>query len=352
MRSRTEVAKIRLRFEGRKPDQNQVPIETLTQVLNGMQKTVYLIAMQHEEIPIRRRAVPSGRIRQRYEVLCSPLETGSLVVPVAVGDPFSDLFAPEAISAVVDSLQTVGCAVASANFGDLVELIPDSLLRNRVIEAFRSMVPKSGTGWKLSVTDEENHHFTLTEGLHTAIKSFLARSAEDEAVQTVTGELIRIDFSERKVTILYPVTNRELNCFYDESIEELLLENRRQMIQVTGRVIVDGNDQPAKIIEVESISELDLSPFYLSVFQYPDRSLVLTTPTRVEPQMDETGQLICIENEDLGISVFARTREALLDELKEEIEILWCEYAKEKDEMLTDKALRLKKNLLANLREE
>jgi hypothetical protein len=68
--------------------------------------------------------------------------------------------------------------------------------------------------------------------------------------------------------------------------------------------------------------------------------------------LDETRQLLCLEKPELGIHVFAPTREELLDELHAEIEMLWCEYALEQDEVLTDRARQLKANLLQNLREE
>lgn len=350
MTSQSEATRMELRFEGSKPEENQVPVEILTQVLNGMQKTIYLLAMHHEKVQVVRRAVPPSDIRQRYEVLCSPLARGSLVVPVTVGDPQADLFAPEAISFVVNLFQKTGEIVSSMKLQDLIDLIPDRLMRTRVVESFRSMAPKSGSGWKLHVTSA-GREFSLSEGLQVTVKSFLKRS-EEEAVQTVTGQLIKIDFSERKVTILYPVTNRELDCFYDESIKELLLENRREMIQVTGRVILDDNDLPTRIIDVENISELDLSPFHLSEFQYPDRTIVFDPPRNLIPHLDETRQLICLDSPDLGISVFAPTREELLEELREEIETIWCEYVLERDEVLTQEARELKARLAASLRED
>jgi hypothetical protein len=352
MTSEVKTQRLALRFEGRRPEDVQVPIETLTQVLNGMQKTIFLLAMYHEKVEVRQRAVPPSHIRRRYEVLCSPVQPGSLVIPVEVGNPSADLFAPDDIASVVDIFQRAGEIVSSKTLVGLSDLIGDRLMRMRIVESFRSMVPKSGSGWKLRVAGAEEEGFSFSEGLHGPIKSYLKRSEEDEAVQTVTGQLIKIDFSERKVTILYPVTKRALDCFYDESIEELLLENRREMIQVTGKVILDENDQPTKIIDVENISELDLSPFYLSDFQYEDRVIKFQPPQYLEPHLDETRQLICLESPDLGIHVFAPTREEVLEELYEEIMMLWFEYAQERDEVLTDKAKELKTNLLRHLAEE
>ena len=67
---------------------------------------------------------------------------------------------------------------------------------------------------------------------------------------------------------------------------------------------------------------------------------------RVEPKLDETQQLMCLENPLLGIDVFAYTRDELDEELEIEIGVLWRNYAIERDEMLSPKAKELKYNLL------
>jgi len=69
------------------------------------------------------------------------------------------------------------------------------------------------------------------------------------------------------------------------------------------------------------------------------------------PAYDETGELLCLEYEPIGIHVFADTREELLAELAEQICMLWDEYACEDDGNLTPAAIRLKRNLLAALEE-
>lgn len=69
------------------------------------------------------------------------------------------------------------------------------------------------------------------------------------------------------------------------------------------------------------------------------------------PAYDETGELLCLECESIGIHVFADTREELLAELAEQICMLWDEYACEDDANLSPAAIQLKKNLLGAIEE-
>lgn len=67
----------------------------------------------------------------------------------------------------------------------------------------------------------------------------------------------------------------------------------------------------------------------------------------VEPFLDEeTSQLLVIEDDALGICVYAQNREILVNELTAELFFLWDEYALEATGNLTHKAQALKAALL------
>jgi hypothetical protein len=148
------------------------------------------------------------------------------------------------------------------------------------------------------------------------------------------------------LTIIYSPRNRSLECFYKEEIEPMLFENRRDLIQVTGRVVVDEENHPKKIVDVEAIRELDLSPFVLREVEVPGLRIKFRKPLVVEPRLSESQQLICLEHEPLGIDVFAPTRAEVFEELKEQLVMLWREYAEEEDAALSEPARRLKEVLL------
>ncbi|NQS97374.1 MAG: hypothetical protein HQ591_02875 [candidate division Zixibacteria bacterium] len=339
-----------LRFRTTISKTHYVPALILTKVLTGMQRAVNLLAMQHEGVEVRKKDRTTNVIEQKYMLLCSPLSPGSVELLVNIGDPSTDIFAQQDINAVTSSFQGCCQAILKVDHSKFNKLMPDSIRRSRLVKAFQDIIPKKGIGISLEIFGNGSPIVNTNE-FQTALKEFLIPSRIEYSILTVTGRLTRIDFDARKITIHYPVTNRELECYYDESIEDMLLENPRELIQVTGIVVFDEEDHPQKISGVDNITEIDLSPFYLTEFQYEEQTLRFMKTITLEPKLDETQQLMCLEYPLLGIDVFAYTRDELDEELEIEIGVLWRNYAIERDEMLSPKAKELKYNLLDAIHE-
>jgi hypothetical protein len=69
------------------------------------------------------------------------------------------------------------------------------------------------------------------------------------------------------------------------------------------------------------------------------------------PTADETGTLLCVRHEQLGLDAFAPSRSELLDELQGQIALLWRECACATPEALTPGAQQLRTNLLERVEE-
>lgn len=95
----------------------------------------------------------------------------------------------------------------------------------------------------------------------------------------------------------------------------------------------------------------DLSAFYLTQFEYPDRVLLFKDEVAIEPELDESRQLMILREDHLGIDVVASTREELFQGLVDEIGILWRNYALAPDAELSPAARRLRRSLLDAIEE-
>jgi hypothetical protein len=108
---------------------------------------------------------------------------------------------------------------------------------------------------------------------------------------------------------------------------------------------------PENITEVDYIGDLDLSPFVLSTIETNEASLKFRRPLVLSPVIDESEQLILLENPDLGIHVYAHTRSELYDELVAHFGVLWTEYVRESPDRLDPKAVELRERLMALIEE-
>lgn len=323
-----------------------VPATVLVQILENAQRAFELIGVHIEGRGIKERVRVPAQISQRYQLVCEVPEHGSYALPVSIGGA-GDLFAPDMANKAFGIFRGVLETVAGRDTVALNNVMPDARILRRVLESVKGMAPRAGAQWKLNLHDDQDHLFaSLDEETIPFVEQTLVPAEQREAARVVTGELKSIDFAEKKVTIIYPPNNKELACIYEESVEDLLYEKRRDLIQVTGRVLLDEQGGPKQIIDVTDIRDLDLSILVIDTIRHGGLALKASPALTFEPMLDDSKQLLCIELAELGIDVYATTREALLADLHEQLAMLWQEYAQARDEELDASARQLKQALL------
>ena len=323
----------------------------LVQILENAQRAFELIGVQVEGREIRERARVSAATAKRFQLICHVPEAGSYAMPVTLGAG-DDLLVLQLAEKAVTIFKDVMGLVSSRNSGGLVGLIPDQRIRRRVPESVKGMAPRSDSEWTLDFHDNQNALFaTFNTDTIPFVEETLVPAEQREASRVVTGELTSIDFAARKVSIIYPPTSKVLECLYEEAVEDLLYEKRRDFIQVTGRVLLDDRGEFKQIIDVTDIRDLDISLLVVTWVRNTACSLKATKPMTLEVELDDTKQLLIVVHQDLGIDVFAPTREALLAELHDQIAMLWIEYALAPDDELDEPARQMKQSLLAQFTE-
>lgn len=345
-------AELILHIDGPVAQKHSVPAAVLVQVLENLQRAVELVGMHVEGKGIKHRARVPAATSRKFRLVCAVPKEGSYALPVTIGDPSADLLAGQQIQEAWSLLSGTVRSVYERQIEGLQKLLPDTALRKRVLEAIKGMAPHPGAGWTLQLQEPDGTAFAeLDESTAQFVQEAIVPAAQREVLETVTGELKSIDFAAHKLALIHPATSRILDCYYDETIEDLLYENRRQMIQVTGRVLLDEAGQPKEIIAVSDIRDVDLSPFELDRVHAGELSLKALAPLVLEPSLDETGQFMCLEDLDLGIIAYSQTREGLREELHSQIAMLWSEYALVGDDVLTEDAIALKQALLKTFEE-
>lgn len=334
-----------LHIEGGIQNGDAVPAAVLAQILSNSQRVFELIGTHVEGRTVRERARISAATRSRFQLVCRLPAPGCYAVPVELGG--KDLLA-EHIAAALETFRKMIEGITWRDTARIIAALPDQGLRHRVLEAIRGMSPRADDKWRLKLWDATDVEFgELNTESEAIIREAIVPVEEREASQVVTGQLTNINFTHRIVTIFYLPTKREMECVYDDAVEELLIENRRGLIQVTGLVVLDDEGTPKKIIDVNDIRDLDLSPLAVDTIRLGDRVIKARQSITLEPTTDETQQLICVSDLALGIDVFARSREALVGELNEQIGMLWQEYALAGDDTLDGEAIKMKQALLA-----
>lgn len=323
-----------------------VPASVLVQILQSAQQAFLLIGVHVEGRSIKARARVSAETSERFQLVCQLPKAGCYAMPVMVGAS-NDLTQAESAESALEIFRDLMAGISARTEDGLAQVLPDERIRRRVFELVKGMAPRAGAKWTVSLHDASDALFaTFNQNTIPFVQQTLVPNEQREASRVVTGELKNINFIERKLTIIYPPTNKELECIYEEALEDLLYERRRGLIQVTGRVLIGENGEPKQIIDVTDIDAVDMAPFVITKIEHGPLRLAARSPLVLEPSLDDGKQLMCVEDEKLGISTFAQTREALIVELYEQVAMLWAEFAQANDSELDEPARELKLSLL------
>jgi hypothetical protein len=339
-----------LKVDGNETANSQVSVDVLVRLLNGLQQMALVFAAAKEGQPVQQRFRPTSDLRSRYTLKCGVPDAGSYVMPVFLVDSGTQPPLPRSPSVLAD-MQSFIRATTSENLNQTSRLLPDSRYRERALRELRNLSPKGGERWTAT--------FALAAGAAALIDAKMARHAErllsggadEQTVMTVTGELVAIDFDQRKLRVRHPATNREIECSYLPEAEDDLLESRRGLIQVTGTFTLDATGEPAKLSDVTRIEPVDLSPLVFNRIDLAGRTLNAVTELRLFPKRDESRQLYVVEDPGIDLVAHAFTRDDLADEIAAHVFLIWREYGLARPRDLTPKAQELRKAVLARFRE-
>jgi hypothetical protein len=328
-----------------------VPASVLIQTLEGAQRAIWLIALAKEQKDIKSRARIPSEIEQRYQLKCEVPQPGSYVLPAFVESVQPQLATIDQVNEVLSTFEGVAAALQSQQRDVVASYLPDTAIRKRVVDAFQQLAPKPGSGWRLDLS-RNGTTVRMDDHWQRLVRKMYTPTEIEPDRETVNGELIEINFADRQITVLPIGSNRQLKVTYQDPMEDLLLENRKSTIQITGRVSRDENGEIKNMFDLESIGPLDLSPLEVSEVEFEGVRLRFKETMRLQPRLnDDNPQFVSVEEPRLGLDAFAGTVSDLLDEVAEDLVVVWKHYAKAPDSDLSPKALDLKYRLLAVMEE-
>ena len=337
-----------LTITGAETADHTVPAEVLVRTLAGLQRIVYLMAASAQNQPIGDRFTPSDELRKRNTLRCGVPHTSSFAVPLLPIRRPPSLFAdPDPLA---DAFRVFRLA-SEGRWDELNGMFTRPRYVSRILSELQGMLPRSGERWGVGLR-VGGDRVTLDESASRSLGSYLTSSAAEDATMTVTGELLKVNIEAFRLVIRYPPTRTEIPCQCDPSVFGTVMRNYDVPIQVTGLYTLDRKGHPVRLTGVSRVEPIDLSAMTYSRVEWAGRALSLTAPLVLTPTMDEeSGQFYILNHDDLGIDVFARTRDELSDELSEQLLFQWDTYALESPERLSLGARRLRETLLSSMQE-
>lgn len=348
-----EKGEAELIIEGAETANHTVPADVLLRALNHLQRLVHLLAAAGEGRNIGERFSPPEDFRERYQLRCGVSRASSYAVPLSFAsttpllDPAEEP-GPPVLARTMDVME----AAARGDWPRLAAAARDPRIFSRVMTELRGMLPRPGDRWGVSFR-MGGRRASLGSKEYRAIRDYESPEEVEHTMMTVTGELVKVDIETRRIVIRHRPTERLIPCDCDESALGGVLDHWDEPIQVTGRFRLDAEGHPKRLTNVTRVEPVDLSPMTFDRVEWAGRGLRIEPPLTLIPSLDDdSGQYYTLIDEELGLDVFATTREGVADELAEQVVFQWEAYAKEAPERLTAGARQLRDALLGRMRED
>lgn len=322
-----------------------LPAQNLVQALEGLQRTIHLVAMMKEGREVKTRARVTRDIEERFQLHCEVPKSGSYYQPTFIAERDQSLFSPDEAREVAQITRDLLGSIASGDEQNFKKTVVDSAFRAPIIASLGRMFGGQGGHYRLSVEDKAGNVIVDSVSATDTLEQLRQARLSPGTHSIVTGYFNKVDFKERKLSLLIPSTGRLISCLYEDDIEPALLENARDLIQVVGTIELDEDGNPQRITDVQEVHPvntddidlIELLPDYLKANELNN--------LRVTVEMSEDKQTYFAKLDELGIDHAAYTRSDLIDVLEAELDFLWKNVAQEDDQNLAPKACLLKAEL-------
>ena len=331
------------RHDGEGP--HVLPAHNLIQALEGLQRTIYLVAMMKDGREIKTRARVTRDIEERFQLQCEVAKAGSFYQPTFIAERDQSLFSPDEANEVAKITKGLLASISAGDEQSFNKTVVDSAFRTPILSSLGKMFGGQGGHYRLSVEDKAGNVIVDSVSATEAVERLRQARLSPGTHSIVTGYFNKVDFKERKLSLLIPGTGRLISCLYEEDIEPALLENARDLIQVVGTIELDEDGNPQRITDVQEVHPvntddidlIELLPDYLKANELNN--------LRVKVELSDDKQTYFAKLDELGIDQAAYTRFDLVEALEAELDFLWKNVAREEDDNLAPRARLLKAEL-------
>lgn len=327
------IKKIWIILEGKKVESGRIEVLKLADILSNLQRFI----------------TDYGRAKgvKRLEYLklyLSEVKKGSIRIalepPRVLHEPFP-LKALNAIKNIAESLDNIDevKTYLETEFKANIEEIIKELKRLKAIWSEDSITVKLGVGH-----NRPDEIFVLDPKKREKVDG-LIREYIKLVSQTVKGAIVEWKFYGQKRHFEIITTGGErIRCYYNHlefpELEDVIYEHIKRMpVEVVGHLKKVGRKKIMEdVLEIRSWTEEELTGIFAGY--------KLKKPIKLNVEYDNFDNVWCLCNEELNLFGCGQNLEEAKKDLEVVFEALIEEYAKESDDILSEKSLELKKKLL------
>ncbi|MCE5223772.1 hypothetical protein LLG10_06280 [bacterium] len=348
---------LKLHFESKENHDASIPLKPYLQALQGLEKAINILCELNSSDFLNSSKPFPGLLTS-----IKAQDKGSLQIAVDFRLPMITLFNYDDIKKAVDQLLLFPSLMNGINESQTTQLVnmlsQNRLTSEKLFQAWNMIIPqrKSNLALEISENNHENKKIILEEQDRMKLEWLQDKMFESSSTnKTITVSVSSLSFKNNKVKLRYQVGEykKEFSVDYSIEDEDFFIENRRELIQITGVIEYNEALMPTEVLSMYKYHAIDYEPLELANFTFQSRTFeFIQGPKKFNVKLDDSKQYYAVEDPQLNVYVYATQRSELIKEITESLYADWVEIASAEDNELDASAIALKRYLLSVLREK
>lgn len=347
------VASVELHYvSAEKSREHAVPSRRVVESLEGIKKVLDVITTLSEDGQSGRDGT-GKKSKAPVEVMVRTPKRGSFCLPVdiVVGD--QDLFSSTSEKELQSKFWRIVSAVKDNNTSDFMEVLPDVSNQQKVLTAIKRIFNSFPQDSSLVLKDTTNRYQISSNDIEKPYEKICSRiNPELGLYPVVIGEVSRINFRNRRVTLTIPDTKQSVSIPYMGEHERILFDSARKLVEVHCDVYKDGLDRIRKLENLSRFVPVDSTDMKIEDLLPPFLEPKNIANSKVNIELTDNESVYCGTYDDLDILAGGYSRASIESEIRSEISVLWKDLVREKYTKLSPYAQSLKEKLHHSFKEK
>lgn len=325
--------------------EERIPATEMVSAIQHIQNVIYHIGDYLNGTPNRPKGDFPQIVKDQCTLFITNLEIGSVVAEMQIGDAQTGLpgldgtYGERAISLANDLIEVISHDDVSLE--GLHEKIENHHRVNKILKEFDAMWPNAQSKRALNFGFGGNPKKRLNPNQKTVIQSLLHTPFE-KYEKEVFGRVIEIRVDEKR-KILIDTPEGVIECNYTSDIEDTVREVIGELVTIRGMMV------PLKrkfILSIDNEISIDnVSQYHLKTMKKDGIDIELIEEVLIDVDFEDDYYIA--SNDDLGLLSAKPKMKQVIDEIQEELAVLWQEYVAVDESELTSSGIDLRNKLIS-----
>jgi hypothetical protein len=326
-------------------DDKPIPINLIASYFETLQNIMYLLGDQIEGNKYRIKGDYPQKIKDRCELVIKDVQLHSFDATVQLSDfqstlPLTDVSATfgEKTISLIDQVTKV-IVTTEDIFPQLLKVIPDPERATHCLKDLDSIWQDDKSKYSVEMTFGAEKTIKLDPKVKPKIREALEREIIPSE-KILLGRLVELNVT-KKHSCQIETPEGKFTCTYKPDLEDIIKEKTGRFISIAGNFKDSRTLSITSELSIKEIHSIPITQFFIDeVIRDLKHEIVLSV------NYNKTEDKYLLKNDQLNIFAINRQLDSAVEDIKEQIGMLWQGYVDEDISKLTKSAIKFRELLI------